>query len=383
MRGDIFKASLPVTGPSFVNRLGDVGIRFFPMLLVEMQVSNDKASLATGFVKAMSMLAILVGGFVSDHSGYRVAILLSFLLSALGMFWLPFSETLLVITLASGLASFGQGLFHAPARLALASIAPQGARSEVLAWFRTLNNGGIFAANAVSSVLAQFGLKALFIFDALTSLIAFFVGVFVIPKRAPQSDLQPSMVMSAKGSSIAYFGLVVFLTAMFSFGTEIFFVASAARAKIDFGVRGPVVYSYIYMINTGLCMVFSVWIAKRMKSVLVSAVSGMTLLAASLLVFFWMTPSLYSYIGSCLLQTLGEMIFLAVSIDLMMRSVPASKHHGKIYSIGLQIQAAGKILGAMLAWQMLESLTLSLFIILVFAITSMAVAWVVGAKVAA
>jgi MFS family permease len=366
----VFRATLPVTLTSFVNKCGDIGIRFFPMLVVELGLHKDQSSLILTLVKLSTFAAVFFGGVLSDKRGLAYTVQLSFILCAAGLAILAGSTDAVIICGAGMLAAFGQGLFMAPSRMLLFKIVPEKGRREGLAWFRALNNGAIMLANFIASMIAGLGLVALFAFDAFTSVLAFLLGRRLLPKdtghRFSNADSQSSPNQQAQELTSEHshkstrkewtrFIYTALLCALFSCLGEIFFVATAAQARITFGEHGVRLYSQIYMINTGLCMVFAVVAARLMKHVTAALILGVLFEAGAIILFLYHKEQEAYYFISTLLQTVGEVLFTSVSLFLLIQSIPKSQNQGRIYSTALLVQNSGKVFGAGAAMQALES----------------------------
>ncbi|MGZ3741733.1 MAG: hypothetical protein ACXVB9_20320, partial [Bdellovibrionota bacterium] len=85
-----FRRSLPVTLTSFINKAGTIGLSIVPVILVEHHLSAGESASVMGAIKAAGLVGVLLGGRLCDLWGLRTTLLLSFLISGLGMLPLPF-----------------------------------------------------------------------------------------------------------------------------------------------------------------------------------------------------------------------------------------------------------------------------------------------------
>src|SRR4051812_41200248 len=96
-RPSTFKRTLPVTLTSFVNKAGTIGLSIIPVVLVERKISVDQSAWIMGSIQAASLVGVLGGGWLSDVLGLRGTLLLSFLISGLGLAAVPFTSTALAL----------------------------------------------------------------------------------------------------------------------------------------------------------------------------------------------------------------------------------------------------------------------------------------------
>lgn len=355
----VFHQALPITFTSFVNKIGDIGIRVLPMLLVQINASANESSLAMSVTKGSAILSTFFGGWLSDRIRARSIIMLSFLLSAVGMLCLAGTKDLTFIIISATLASFGQGLFASPLRLLLFETTEPGKRQEALAWLRSGNNAAVMTASAVSYLLAGVGLAGLFLFDATTSLIAIIAGFRLLPRGPADSttNSKPSAMTSqtdskAQDSTYFKFASLALLVALFTLLCELFFVSAAALAQKQFGNSGIKIFSLCFMINTGLCMLLSVKASRMITNAKFSFSFSIISQAAALILLLLFPARAECYFIAILLQTTGEIIFASMSQYSLMKKLPDKKRQGTIYSVALLMQQFAKMLAAALAFQL-------------------------------
>ncbi len=356
-RDSAFLQSLPVTLTSFVNKSGDIGMRLFPMLLVERQIGTHDASITMALVKGTTVVAALIGGYLGDKLGHKATIIISFVLAAIGMFIMPFSHSAAVICFAGMLTTFGHGLFTAPLRILLVHTVPAGMRQEALAWLRSGNNGAVMIASSIAYVTSGVGLAVLFLFDAVTSAIAVVLGYLHLPKDRPLlravNTHEEARDPTRRPWRYATFFCVSFIISLFALQSELFYVATTAQAKMSFGARGVEVYSQVVMLNTLFCMIFAVYASRWIKNIRFAFTAGLILQAVGLIWFTLQRDKMSAYFFSVLFQTLGELVFTSMAQFLLLQIIPKGPREGRIYSIALVIQLSGKALGGALAFYFL------------------------------
>ncbi|MCX6116371.1 MAG: MFS transporter [Proteobacteria bacterium] len=354
-----FKASLPTIATSTVNKIGDLGLKFFPMLLVDYSFSNEESSLILGFSKVAIAIGILWGGFSGDKFGFRNVILTSFAISAIGLASIPYMSSFASILLAAMLAGFGQGLFRPTVRLLLTQTVPQPMWRESFAWLRTAFNGAVLISNFITFIFSQVGLKVIFLFDAATSILAFLFGLKFLPSQslAPNSTDVENPLTERPFALLTNKKVLSFIAILLSydFMTDLFFSVSAAQSRIVFKDRGIAVFSMIFMINTFLCMGLTVWLTKKIHSFRASLTTGIILTFLSTIVLGMGKDFMWAYIVAVLLQTIGELFFTAFSQTLLFDLLPQKSHQGAIYSLILLIQFTAKAIGSSATFYFIDS----------------------------
>jgi MFS family permease len=350
VRVSTFQKILPVTLTSFINKSGELGLKYFPMLLVDYAVPVSWASWSLGLIRVALFIGIWLGGELSDRKGYRFSMLLSFAGAGFGLILLCLASDFSVAYVGGLLAALGQGLFMSPARMLLVQLIDVTERKEGLAWFRSANNGALVLANIIAGLMAPLGLIYLFAFDAVTSLGAFLVGLKLLPAIQCQKSVGAIAAnRSVKETSWPLFLASVMLAALMALVMEAYFSASAYQAKANFGTEGVRLYSQVFMANTFFCMLFAVYAARWIKREWVALACGAFFEILGLICLLNFNQTHEGFFVSVLFQTLGEIIFMSVSLALIIETLPQVKNEGRIYSFGLLVQGGGKIAGGALA----------------------------------
>jgi MFS family permease len=352
-----FRRSLPVTLTSFINKSGQIGLSIIPILLVERQISSDQSAWIMGTIKATGLVGILLGGRSCDRFGLKTTLLLSFLISGLGLTALPFSLSALVLAALGCVAQLGTALYYASARLLITQLVPQNERREAIAWQRTANKLAQIISFSLGALFSHLGATILILFDAATSFLAAGVGGKLLPSSPPHQEEAPKSVTETKPSAPAikrhHFYQCALIIASFSFLYQLYEVGAAAQCKVLFGAEGLAVFSKLMLINTVLCAFFSVVAARHLTRASVVMPIGLILQVIGLTFTFGGTPTPWTfYIGGFIL-TLGEIVFSTVAGIVLIHITPPGARQGSTYSYGIFIQFAGRIAGGALAFPLL------------------------------
>jgi MFS family permease len=357
-----FRRSLPVTLTSFINKSGQIGLSIIPILLVERQFSNDQSAWIMGSIKTAGLAGILLGGWSCDRWGLRATLLLSFLVSGLGMALLPFSQSALLLAVLGCVAQVGASLYYASARLLITQLVPLHERREAIAWQRTANNLAQIISFSLGALLGHLGPKLLILFDALTSFVAAGVGSKLLPpttasaEKTPSADpptgVQLAPEETTRSGKRAFYQCALII-ASFAFLFELYSVGAAARCKILFGGEGLAVFSKLMVINTIFCAAFSVVAAKYLTRAALTLPAGLALMITGILLTFGGEPTPATFYVGSFITTLGEIVFHSVAGLVLIHFTPPGSRQGTTYSSGILVQFGGRIAGGALAFPML------------------------------
>lgn len=349
----VFRASLPITTTSFINKCGTIGLGLIPMILVERNIAPADSAAVIGAIKAAALLGIGLGGWLSDRFGLKTTLLASFWIAGAGLLPLTWVQPLGWITFFAALSQVGTSIFPVSARLMVTEMVPAAQRQEAIAWQRTGNNFGSVVSYSIAALASRWGVVPLLAFDAATSFLAAAFGWRVLPEAKPGARQAAGDPFDDRGSWTSFL-LCAILLAGSSFLYEVFMVGAAARSQLLFGSEGIAVFSRVMIINTVLCAGLSVVAARRLKNPRVALPTGMGLMLVGLMVLFSDAGlERYGrgtfYFGSLLL-TFGEIAFNALSSYVLITVTPPGRNRGSIYSSALLIQFGGRILGGMAAF---------------------------------
>lgn len=346
-----FRESLPVTLTSFVNKCGNIGLSLLPMLLIDRQLTIQDAATVMGTVKSAQLFGILLSGWLSDRMGARFVVLMSFSLSALGLTALTCVQGLFLLTLCAALAQLGTSMYTAPARLLIMSSIPDHLQRVGLGWLRTANNCGMILSYSIAALASSFGLVSLFIFDAITSLLAVITGARILPREQIKRIVQtpPLNSLDHTEHSFLNYGILTTGIALYSFIYEFFMTGAAAQFRFMFGADGLKVFSTVMVINTVICTALAVIAAQYFANPRRVLAFGFALTAlGQIMMFEWTSTRLAIFLAAGIVS-LGEVVFTSLSQYALLRATPPGKNQGTTYSVSNLMSALGRILGATIA----------------------------------
>ncbi|MHA6796431.1 MFS transporter [Pseudonocardia bannensis] len=185
---------------SFANGWAVFGVRvaLVPLFVVEVLRQQESwAGYALAVFAAGNAATLLAAGRFADRRGRRPPVLAGLVISAVGMAWLGFTESLPIFLGVSLLTGIGSGLVNPPMTAAVADVIGSKARGgTVLAGFQMAADLGAILGPVLAGAVAELsGFGAAF---ALTGAISALALVFWL--RAPETLPARAAAPSAEGA---------------------------------------------------------------------------------------------------------------------------------------------------------------------------------------
>ncbi|MBI2520746.1 MAG: MFS transporter [Bdellovibrio sp.] len=341
---DKFPLGLVVS--SFVNKCGNMGLQLLPMLLIEKNFTVSTASFIMGFTKSVAPLGSFFSGNIIVFLGAKFVLLTTFILSAISMGLIPFLHSPFLLGLFAVTANFAATIYNPVARNIIKETCPPLQLKKYLAWLRSASNLGQVVSSAMAIFLGKMGLMILFLFDAVTSLMAFFIGRIYIQNN--KSDKRHDVINDSGQSFIAegYYTYTL-LMAVYFFIYELGFLSFSAMAKLNFGDKGISAFGIAMIINTFLCGTLAVPAARYLSSGKIWITVGFILTVLGPLVLTFLPKTILVLAFGAFLITSGEILVAVFSQTLLLQNCG-----GKIgqihYGRGLTIQKTGNFLAGVI-----------------------------------
>lgn len=388
LKSPVFRQSRPVLLTTFTNKVGSIGLSLVTILLVERGVSTGEGTTVLATLKGTMLVGTLAGGALSDRFGARTLVLGALLLSASGLGLLPFQTSLWLILLFGVLAQFAEALMNVTQRLLLVDQVELVHQKEALGWMRMTSNLAQIFSFSVAALGSALGVMPLMLFDAFTSLSAFFLGRVVLPettaRRSQGRGLGGAPAVGGAAAKSAFFRCAVVLMG-WSFFYELFLEGGAGRLEILHPGQGLHRFSTMMILNTVLCAAFAVKAVRTFTRSWSAIAGGLSLTAAGILIATWGMAAQGWVFGGMLCLTVGELMVGAVAQYTLMRLTPGDRNAGFYYSMGLTLMQCGRIAGAALAFPLLiHAVSLAPFTVVILTVFAlqMGVLWSLRADVA-
>jgi MFS family permease len=335
--------------------VGSIGLSLIPILLVKRNVSTAEGALVLSTLKATILIGTLAGGALSDRFSSRGLTLAALLMSAVGLGFLPFQASILLILAFGILAQFAEALLNVVQRVLLMDQVDVVHQKESLGWMRMVANFAQIFSYSIAAAAAGLGVAPLMVLDASTSLFAFLLGHRILPRKSADGAKDRGLTAGKDGvfaSKAAFLGCSLVLMG-WSFFYELFLEGGAGRLEVLHPGEGLRRFSSMMILNTVLCAIAAVHATRFFHKAWIAITGGMLLTALGILVAGWgMESQAWVFFGMFLI-TLGELMLGAVAQYTLMRMTPGIAKAGLYYSIGLTVMQCGRIAGAALAFPLL------------------------------
>lgn len=327
------------------------------MLLVERQVSGDAAALVMTMVKGAGLAGAFLGGWMGDRFGLKKSLVLSFVLSGIGLGLLPLAHALSLITVLAMIASLGGQMFPSTARLYLALFMSVSEQRESFGWLRMVNNLGQVVSFGVSWAFAGLGIAPLMLLDSAASLVAAGVSGRTLEDRRPVSERSTSETTGSHSTPTQWqpgqlktLVLATLMVAAMGCLYELYLVGAAAKFKLLYGAQGLVLFSQVMLMNTLLCAFLAVAATRWIQSPAFAMPVGFLMVGTGCALTFIGEPTQLKIFGGALALTLGEIIYMSMSGFVIVRLTPDGGRQGSIYGMSQFVQILGRVLGASIAF---------------------------------
>jgi hypothetical protein len=352
---ETFRQSRPVLLIAFTNKVGSIGLSLVPILLVKKGVSTAEGALVLSTLKLVILAGTLAGGALSDRWSSRSLVLAALLMSAFGLGLLPFQQTLLLLLLCGVVAQWAESIMNVSQRLLLVDHVEPGLHKESLGWLRMVSNFAQIFSFSIAAAAGRFGVAPLMVFDASTSLGAWFLGRKILPASEPASGGRHSFSEQRGGppaSRSVFFGTALVLMG-WAFMYELFLEGGSGRLEALHPGQGLTRFSTMMVLNTVLCAAFAVQATRFLRKTWPAIAGGLVLTAAGIGLAVWGMASQVWVLSGMLLITIGEIMLGALAQYTLMRLTPSGSNSGFYYSTGLTLMQCGRIAGAGLAFPLL------------------------------
>lgn len=344
--------SLPVIITSWVNKTGTLGVSLLPILLVERGYGSATSAAILTAVKATTIFGTLLSGWAGDVLGLRITVLGAFLCSAIGFTFVPIFHVPWQLAAAGMIGQLGVASTNGSIRLLLTRTVRRENQKEGLGWMRTANNFGQIVSYTLLALAATIGLRLLIWFDALTSFLAFCLGLRILPASSDSSEGAEVHGSSVKTEPLvskqgwAPFVACTVLIALWNFMYEFFMSGSGGRLKVIHPAHGVQVFGTIMVLNTVICTLLAVKATRMFSRPSRTLPLGSTLVTlgmASLVAWADRIPGL---VVSVFLMTLGEVIYGVFTQFLLIRLNPSQSRPSFVYSMAILTANLGRALAA-------------------------------------
>ncbi|MDT8304826.1 MAG: MFS transporter [Anaerolineae bacterium] len=320
-----------LVGATFIDRIG--GAVLFPFFALyvtsKFGVGMTEAGLFFSVFAASRLAGGGLGGALTDRFGRRTVLIVGLVGSgaaSLGIGLVTSFALLFVFDVFAGV--FG-GVGRPAQEAMVADLLPEEKRADGFAVLRVVNNAAIALGPAIGGFIAARSYLALFVIDAVASVITASLVIWLLEETRPAPDGggdELSLGQTVRGYTVVlhdrrFMGFVLTMILLTMGYTQIFSTLSVYLRD----VHGVPEQHYGWLISVNATMVvllqFSVTrYAKRFRPLRVM-VTGALLYAAGL-ALFGVTSSYWLFVAAVAIATLGELLVQPTAHALVARFAP-------------------------------------------------------------
>jgi len=318
-------------GITFIDRIG--GAMLFPFfalyLTKKFEIGMTQVGILFAAFSVSSFVGSMLGGALTDRLGRKGIIIFGLIassLSTLGMGLVNAYEVFFFMALFVGVLADTAG----PARQAMiADILPEEKRAQGYGIFRVAFNLSVVIGPAIGGLLAARSYLALFVTDAIISLITAALVFRFIPETKPESS-PDALQESVAGSFSGYFRVLRDTAFMLFLGASMLMVLTYMNMNTTLGVflrdtHGvpEVGYGWLLSLNAAMVVLFQFPITRRIENQkpLLMMAAGTLLYAIGFAMYGFV--SVYSlFVLAMVIITIGEMIVAPMGQALVAKFSP-------------------------------------------------------------
>ena len=350
---------------TFIDRLG--GSMLFPFFAFYITKRFNVGMSEVGWLflifSITSFIGSFMGGALTDRFGRRRMIIFSLVASSLSTAAMGLVDTLqgfYIIGIVSGLFTDVGG----PAQQAImADILPEEKRAQGFGIIRVTFNLAVVFGPIIGGLVAARSYTALFLIDAVISLISATIVYFNVPetKPAPHAHEEPESF----GQTFIGYGRVLLdgVFVFFIFATLLsglvymnMNVTLGVFLRDNYGIPESG-YAYILSVNAAMVVVFQFWITRRIEKL-----PPMLVMAAGTLLYA-IGFALYGFVGTysmfilaMVIITIGEMLVAPVGQALVASFAPEQMRGRYSAVFGILGWGIPFAIGPLLAGKLMDSL---------------------------
>lgn len=347
----------------FIDRFG--GFMLYPFFALYLTQKFDIGMSTVGVLFAVFSVSgfagSAIGGALTDRIGRKGVIITSLLLSslsALGMGFAPSVEIFAAVAVIVGtLANIGGPAHEA----VVADLLPENKRAEGYGIIRVVFNLAVIIAPAVAGLLITRSYLAIFIVDAVISVISAGIVLFFLPETKPAA--KEGAKPESMGQTFAGYGKVfrdVPFTAFLVMSVMTALVYMNFNTTLGVFLRDvhqipEANYGLLISLNAVIVVVFQFWVARkleRFKPMLMVALG--TALYGIGFGMYGFTSTYFMFAMAMIVVTIGEMVVSPFQQSLVARFAPEEMRGRYMAVYGLSWGIAFAI-GPAAAGQLLDS----------------------------
>jgi len=317
----------------FIDQLGANFIYPFFALFVTARfgVGLTEVGLMLGTMTAGNIVGGFIGGILADRYGRKIMMLFGLLVSGLFSIVIIFITKFEMLFFVAAVVGLLGGLSGPASQAMMVDLLPEEKRTSGFGVLRVVFNLTVAIGPLIGGFASDYSFNILFIGDAITSAITFFIVLKYLKETKPESphaDLKEAPV-SSKGYLIVlrdknYILLLVVI--MLSFAVLMQMLSTLSVYMRDVHLFPNRYYGYILSMNAIMVVLLQFWISRKAEKVppLIAMVIGSFFATIGYAMFGFVKGILMFALAMGIL-TIGEMIIDPMSQTLAAAFAPQDK----------------------------------------------------------
>ncbi|MGZ4031002.1 MAG: MDR family MFS transporter [Tumebacillaceae bacterium] len=329
---------------------------FSIILTIEKGLSLRNAGLVLGAGSIAYLVGSLVGGFFSDRLGRKLTMVSGLFVRGLGYLSFLWVGSFPALFAANFVAGIGDGLYMPPAKAGIATYSSHDTKTTAFSYRGIAASIGVTLGPLLGTVLHHRSVNALFIGVAVIS-FALAVEHWLLLAREPlpgQVDRVPSTKTNLRDiltdkAFLLYSVVTIFVWALFVQLTfSLPFRAEQIHAARNIGLIWTTTSLLLILLQTRVTRLFTKYlhplVAMGVGTVIMAVALGSVALSSS----FW------HLIGSAILFTFGQMLFMPTS-DAIVSDLAKPEQVGSYFGVASFVFGAGETLGNIGGGRLMET----------------------------
>jgi MFS family permease len=317
---------------TFIDRLG--GALLFPFFALyitsKFRVGMTEVGILFALFSVSSFIGVLLGGALSDRLGRKGMVIFSLISTSVSSVIMGLVNSLPAFFMLALVVGIFTDAGHPANQAMVADLLPEEKRAEGFGIIRVVFNLSVAIGPAIGGFLASRSYLALFITDAIISLISAFIIWRAMPetKPEPENDQVPESMVSTfrgYGKVLRDTLFILFITggvlsgfAYMNMNTTLGVYLRDSHGIPESG------YGFILSLNAAMVVLFQFWITRRIRGfapMIVMAVG--TLLYAVGFALYGFVTTYVLFLLAMVVITIGEMLIAPVAQAQVARFAPA------------------------------------------------------------
>lgn len=339
---------------TFFNSMGQIIGMFVSLYLNKLSYNIQEVSFALTIYGLGYLMGSYISGYLCERHHPKDILCFSMLLNSVFITAMAFSPHLIYISAVLACSGFSNSTVRPASVLLINQLVSPQDRARTLGLRRVCINLGIGITATICGILASFSYLLVFLFAGLAIFIA---GMFLLLNkeyqaiqytRSSQADSTQNLKNSASAVRTFWIIAAVYLTIIIVFNQ----IRTTYPIYLkEFYQAGPHIIASLYFVNSALIVLIEVpllsYLSKVRQHILAAIGSLLICLGFGILPF---STHLYFLYFSCVLWSIGEILFYPTILNLMLNTMKTNLEHYNAlyqttYSLGVLISP---IFGALL-----------------------------------